>query len=478
MLRKCLTAAVLVTALSWSAHAQDAKGVISTAMKAMGGEGLATIQYSGPGSEFSFGQAFDPKLAWPAWRNKTYTRTLDFETPAFRIDRVAEPPDPQRQGGGLQPGPTQTVVVNQNTAWAQQLPLWTSPQGFLRAAAAGNPTVATQSVGGRTFRVVRFVGSGKAEVRGFINDQNMVERVETTFDNAMLGDTPHEAVYSDYKDFGGVRFPTRIVERQGGHPTLDMTVTDVKANPGAVQAPQGRGGAPGGGAPGGGGPQSASQKLADGVYLILPAYAALAVDFKDGIVIVEGPQSEARASAIIDEAKRLIPNKPIRYVVNTHGHFDHSSGLRTFIAEGATIVTHQINAAYYQKIFALPHTLNPDRQEKAKRNISIETMTDRKVLTDGNHVIELHRLQNGRHNDGMIVAYLPREKLLVQADAFNPPAQADAPPPSPVNANHVNLVENLNRLKLDVETLIPVHYPADGRKVSIAELRRAVGQAN
>ena len=105
-----------------------------------------------------------------------------------------------------------------------------------------------------------------------------------------------------------------------------------------------------------------SQKLADGVYLILPAYAALAVDFKDYIVVVEGPQSEERANAIIAEAKKDIPNKPIKYVVNTHNHFDHSSGLRTFIAEGATIITHQQNKAYYEKIFALPHTLNPDRQ--------------------------------------------------------------------------------------------------------------------
>ena len=145
---------------------------------------------------------------------------------------------------------------------------------------------------------------------------------------------------------------------------------------------------------------------------------------------IEGPQSEERADAIIAEAKKDIPNKPIKYVVNTHNHFDHSSGLRTFIAEGATIITHQDNKAYYEKIFSLPHTLNPDRQSEAKKKISIETMTDKKVLTDGNHVIELYRLQGSNHNDGLIVAYLPKEKILVEADAFNPPAQANAPPPS------------------------------------------------
>jgi glyoxylase-like metal-dependent hydrolase (beta-lactamase superfamily II) len=210
--------------------------------------------------------------------------------------------------------------------------------------------------------------------------------------------------------------------------------------------------------------------------LILPAYAALAVDFKDYIVVVEGPQSEERANAIITEAKRVIPNKPIKYVVNTHNHFDHSGGLRTFIAEGATIITYQGNKAYFEKIFALPHTLNPDREATTKKKMSIETMTDKKVLTDGNHVIELHRLQGSNHNDGLIVAYLPKEKILVEADAFNPPAQADAPPPNPPTANNTNLVENIDRLKLDVETIIPIHYPADSRKVTIAELNRAVGK--
>src|SRR5207247_5471173 len=133
----------------------------------------------------------------------------------------------------------------------------------------------------------------------------------------------------------------KIVEKQGYYPTLELTVTDAKANVAAnIQAPQRAGGAPGGG--GGGAPAGPStQKLGDGVYLILPAYAALAVDMKDGVVVIEGPQSEARADAIIAEAKKDIPNKPIKYVVNTHAHFDHSSGLRTFVAEGATIITHQ-----------------------------------------------------------------------------------------------------------------------------------------
>jgi glyoxylase-like metal-dependent hydrolase (beta-lactamase superfamily II) len=322
-------------------------------------------------------------------------------------------------------------------------------------------------MGGKKYTVVTFMAPNKAKFSGYIDTQNMLDRVETWVDNPMVGDMMLEAAFSGYKDYGCVKFPSSIVVKQGGYATLDLNVTDVKPNvPAALQT--GGGGAP---------PQAvSSQKLADGVFLILPAYAALAVDFKDYIVIIEGPQSVERGEAVIAEAKKDIPNKPIKYVVNTHNHFDHSSGLRAFIAEGATIITYQGNKGYYEKIFKQPHALAPDRQETAKKGISIETMTDKKVLTGGDHTIELYRLQDSNHNYGLIVAYLPKEKILVEADAFNPPAQANAPPANPVNPNNTNLVANIDRLKLDVETIIPIHYPADSRKVTIAELNRAVGK--
>jgi len=474
MFKKSMTLVLLATvatAVAWAVPAalgQDAKTILSNASKAMGADNLKTVQYSGTATEFAFGQAVNPSSPWPGFAETSYTRTINYESPAWRVDRVLAAIPPNRRGGGLPPGPTQTVVIGANTSWAQQVDLWMTPYGFLREAANNNAAVASKSMNGKKYTVVTFTAPNKAKFNGYIDGQNMLSRVETWIDTPMLGDTLVEVTYNGYKDFGGVKFPTAIVQKQGGYPTLDLSVTDVKPN-----APVNIQGNPAG-APQT--PPATSQKLADGVYLILPAYAALAVDFKDYIVVIEGPQSEERANAIITEAKRMIPNKPIKYVVNTHNHFDHSGGLRTFIAEGATIITYQGNKAYYEKIFALPHTLNPDRQSAAKKKISIETMTDKKVLTDGNHVIELHRLQGSNHNDGLIVAYLPKEKILVEADAFNPPAQADAPPPNPPTANNTNLVENIDRLKLDVETIIPIHYPADSRKVTIAELNRAVGK--
>jgi glyoxylase-like metal-dependent hydrolase (beta-lactamase superfamily II) len=102
------------------------------------------------------------------------------------------------------------------------------------------------------------------------------------------------------------------------------------------------------------------------VYRINGAYNALAVEFADHILLFEpGPQNEARAQAIIAEAKRVIPNKPIRYGVISHHHFDHTSGLPAVVAEGITIVTAETNRAFFMNALSAPRTLAPDSMSKS-----------------------------------------------------------------------------------------------------------------
>src|SRR6202158_5572294 len=202
------------------------------------------------------------------------------------------------------------------------------------------PTVEAKSLGGKKYTVVTFMGDNHAKVNGYINDQNLVERVETWIAHPVLGDMLFEAIYSDYRDAGGAQFPMHIVQKQGGYPIFDLNVTDVKVNASVnIQAPQGRGGEPAAAAQAPANPPAQSEKLGDGVYLVTGGYAVIAVDFKDYITLIECGQSEPRALAVIAETKRLIPNKPIKYVINTHSHIDHSSGLRAFVAEGATVLT-------------------------------------------------------------------------------------------------------------------------------------------
>ena len=310
----------------------------------------------------------------------------------------------------------------------------------------------------------------KAPTSGYINDQNMLERVETKIDNNVLGDIVYETAYSDYKDFGGVKFPTHIVQKQGGYPVLDLTVTDVKPNAAVNFDQKGGGGAPAAAA------VPAPEKLSEGVYLILGGYAALAIDMKDHILIVEGGQSDQRSEQVMAEAKRLIPGKPITELINTHAHFDHAGGLRAYVAEGATIITHKMNKPYYEKIWANPHTLVPDKLAKSPKKPKIKTVDEHMTVTDGNHVLELYHQTNYGHNDAMLLVYLPKEKILVEADGFNPPPQTITQTPATISPYNVNLMDNIDRLKLDVDRVIPIHYPADNRKVPLAELKKVTGR--
>jgi hypothetical protein len=215
----------------------------------MGVDALKTVQYSATGSDFALGQAATPSSPWPKFINKSYTRSINFETPASRVERVRVQGENPPRGGGQQPivgeqTQNQTIIVGANTPWDQQLEIWMMPHGFLRAAAARNATLETKTVGGKRYQVVSFQGDNKAKVNGYISDGNMVERVETWIDNPFLGDMLFEAIYSDYKDAGGARFPTHIVQKQGGYPIFDLTLADVKVNaPVDIQA-LGRGGQP------------------------------------------------------------------------------------------------------------------------------------------------------------------------------------------------------------------------------------------
>jgi glyoxylase-like metal-dependent hydrolase (beta-lactamase superfamily II) len=481
MVKACLSGfalAALLVLTTMAAPAEDAGTVVGNASKALGVDTLKTVEFSATGMDFALGQAPNPSSPWPKFINKSYTRAINFETGASKVDRVRVQGENPPHGGCQQPivgeqPQTQTIIIDAATPWAQQLEIWMMPHGFLRAAAKRNATVEQKTLSGKTYSVVTFLGDNKAKVNGYINAQNQVERVETWLDNAFLGDMLFEAIYSDYKDAGGAQFPRHIVQKQGGYPIFDLTVTDVRANADvSIRAAQGRGGAPPAAPPN----AAPSEKLGEGVYLITGGYAAIAVDFKDHITIVESGQSEARGLAIIAEAKRLIPNKPITLVVNTHSHIDHSSGLRAAVAEGATILTHQLNKTYLEKTLSLPHSLNPDKAQQNGKKPVVEAMGEKKVLTDGTRVIELYHMQKFGHHDGMLLAYLPAEKVLLEADGYNPVA-ANATPPSPPSPFTTSLVDNIARLKLDVQRIVPVHYPADNRVVTMAELTRWVGRA-
>lgn len=525
MFKKFMAAAALVTlALVWVVSAQSpAQQAINDSAKAMGVADVKTLTIMGEGGDGAVGQQLNPHSDfWRWYKNKDFVRSYDFDAKGFRTQRVrGEGNVPPGGGAGTTtPAPDQ----NQNTvtmanAFNAQVEMAMTPVGFLKAAAANNATLSTKTEKGKKYTVLSYpmdAGAGaaayKTTVNGYINAQGMVEKVETTINENFMGDIKWEATFTDWKDFGGVKFPTHIVQRQGGPKLFEMTVSDVKVNQPVDLTQQAKGGKGGpGGAPGGGkggdgkggdgkglpqlaegkgkgGPADGkgkggpapvdSEDLGGGFWLVRGGYGAIVADFKDYIMIVEGPSGDARIDQILAEAKRLVPNKPVRYVINTHAHFDHSTGLRAMVAEGATIITHEGNKGYFEKLIANPHTLVPDKMQKTapKAKVKVQYVGDKKVFTDGTHTIETYHLKGSTHNQFMLLVYLPKQKILLEADEFNVPGQVATAPPAVINGYQTNLLTQIERLKLDVERIIPVHLPGDNRKVALSELKMAAGR--
>jgi glyoxylase-like metal-dependent hydrolase (beta-lactamase superfamily II) len=510
LLRTVMIAALLLTFLSTGAAGQDARAAIAAASKAMGVDSLNSITYSGTARNGAFGQSKsigDPMGPVNLTPITQYTRTINFgpaSDPAALVSRARGPPQPPTVPGVPPPMPG---VFNQNitgaqasTNWAQALNIWTTPWGFLKGAAAANATLRQE--GGQqvvSFTPANFTSpSGQTyTVTGYINNQNLVTKVETRVEHAVVGDLLVEFEYSNYQNMNGAQVPTRIVQRQAGLPTFDANITSATRNPpnlaelltappapgrgGGAPPPAaaqgGRGAPPAGGAPGGrGGPQAAAapppvEKIGDGVFKIGGNYTSLAVDMGDHILVVESGQSDARGMAVMAAARQAIPNKPIRFVVNSHPHFDHASGLAAAVAEGATILTHRNNEQVLERLLSGPRTLVGDSLSKVsnRRTDVVQGVGDRDVRKGTNgKVVELHLIPN-EHSDGMLAVYLPAEKVVWSADItiVNPnPAQLGVVK---------SAVEALNRLKLDYDTWIPAHPPNPDRRLTRADVMAAAG---
>lgn len=450
--------------------AQAARADLDAVAQAMGADKLDTVQISGNGLQYGFGQAYQPGLPWPKLNLLRYTQADDYAKAAHSFDYTVTRADqlggtavPQRgefrRAGGVsgdqawainypEPDPVQTAAA------PLQHDLWIMPHGIVRAAMADKAAMS-----GMTFAIER---AGKFKARATVNAQNLVEKVESWIDNPVLGDMAVVTMYSDYKDYGGIKFPGRITQSMGGAPVLDLTVTEVKTNSGPVQVPSQIGAVAA---------TVKMDKVADGVWFVSGgSHNSVAIEMRDFIVLFEAPLGDGRTNAVIKATKEAIPNKPIRYAVASHHHFDHSGGLRAAAAEGATLVVNEMAKPYFEQAYATPHTLNPDSLAKSGKPVKFETYADKHVISDGTRTLEIYRIKANVHADGFAMGYLPNEKILIEADAFSPRSPTITTPAS-INPSTRNLWDNIEALKLDVATILPLH----GRVAKLDELKMEIG---
>ena len=476
---------VVLTLMTGVTAAQDARAVLQAASTAMGAANLKSIQYAGTGWNAAVGQSFSSTDDWPRFEVTSYTRTIDYEVRSSREELTRRQGNYPPQGGGgtpLQGEQRQVSLVNGNYAWnvqgenavaqpaaaeLRQLDVWLSPHGFLKAAIASEAaTAASLNLAGSKVTIVTFTALGKYRVNGTINSQNLVERVQTWVPNPVFGDMVYEHRYTEYKDFNGVKFPTVLHSHQGdprlnpGHNWMEIRVASAQPNVAAAAATVPDNVRQASVAP----VRVESQKLSNGVWLMAGgSHNSVAVEFKDFVAVIEAPQDESRSLAVIAEVQKLVPNKPIQYVINTHHHFDHSGGLRTYVANGATVVTHQSNRQFYEEVafYPSPRMLQPDLLStrypwfSGNRVPLIEAVNQKYVISDGSRTMDVYPMQGLAHNSNMLITYLPAEKILVNADLYGPPAPG-APLPA-ANANMISLRQNIQRLKLDVALHVPIH---------------------
>jgi len=479
-LRKVLLLAFVVL-LGMPGAVVAADAALERSSTAMGASDLKSIRYTGDGIGYTFGQAYKPGEAWPKIRIQSFVRSINYETGAMK-DEIAFS-RAEALGGGGYPHVAQQrneQYVSGAYAWNQVAAgptpgprfvtervhqLWITPQGVIKAALRNSATVRQETRNGQSYAVASFAEPGKFKAVAYINSSGLVERVESRIPDPVLGETDVVTTYSDYRDYGGVKFPTRIAQSQGGFPTLDLTVKEVQPNapadiplPDAVKSATER---------------VTADKVADGVWFIAGgSHNSVAIEMKDYMIVVEAPLNDARSVPMLAQVKQLVPGKPIRYVINSHSHFDHAGGLRAAAAEGATIVTQAQNKPYFERAFAVKNTIDPDQLAKSGKKANFKVVDEKMVLTDGSRSVELYRVGDSHHSDTFLMAYLPKEKLLIEADSFTP-APPNTPPPAQLNPNHTNLVDNLQRLNLPVEKILPLH----GRVVPSTELYAAVGQS-
>lgn len=476
--------ALLLAFTGFASAADDASALLRRAEQAMGTATLKTLRFAGAGSGATFGQAYHPGQAWPKLAYSQFSRVLDFENAALREDFARSRAEPN--GGGAVPlmgagEQRATAFLRGTDAWNQAGPnafapagvaldarihdLWTSPHGVILAAQRNKATLAFRTEGGRSLAAVSFAEPGRFTATAFINADYLVERVESRQPHPVLGDTPTVTHYGEYRDFGGVRHPARMRQAMGGHPVLDIEVREVAINqPSGIVTPESIRTAA---------ERVTAEKVADGVWFLAGgSHNSVAIEMKDHMLLVEAPLYDARVAAVLAETRRLGNGKPVRHVINSHHHFDHAGGLRAALAAGVDVIVSREAAGYFRRVLANPNRIHRDAPGAARgRVLAADSPHAARALFDGNRRVVVHAIAGSVHATGFHLIHLPAEKLLIEADAYTP-LPPNAPPPVPPNGNHVNLADNIARLGLAVERILPLH----GRVVPLAELHRSIGR--
>ena len=328
---------------------------------------------------------------------------------------------------------------------------------------------------GRRHEVVTFVMPDTQQVALYIDAQSgLISKYELIFVDSLTGEEASEIIFGDYQKVGNYQLPRRWQNRLAGEVNADYAA-QAEINP-AITDDSFRVAAAGYAEvkPVPTNLEEKVEELADGVHVIQNVAGqnqnSLAVGFADYVAVVEAPGSSDGADAVIKRIKELFPGKPIRYVAMTHHHGDHIGGMRSFIAEGATVITTAANRPVIEEMAAAKQNDRLSREPRKPQFLLLEN--GRRVLEDATRKLELINIGPNPHAREMVIAWLPAEKVVFQGDLFFVPNN-DAPfgPPQP---STVSFAKKLRELGLTAERIAAVH----GETATIEQFRGATATAD
>ena len=466
MTHRHLLAFLAAASLSACSQATPEQQIVNDAAAALGGadriRAVKTLVFEGEGTQYNLGQDVTPGASGQTFTATGARQAIDVAGNRMRIEMTRRPnfayfqgPQPQRLVQGLDGTVGYNVAANGAVTRVPDAvvkdrrdALLHTPVTAVRAALDPMSKVANPRTQGNESLVDVTTADGRTFTLAIDTTSKLPTRVFSRGDNTNLGDVVIESSFADYQESGGLQLPTRLTVK-----TDDFTTAEYRAIKGTVDADTGDLSAPAdaANAPAIAGPPPATvaaEEIARGVwYLAGGSHHSVLLEFGDHLTLIETPQNDTRALAVIAKARELRPNKPLTEVINSHHHFDHSGGIRAAIAEGLTVITHQGNVALFEEIAKRPHTVVPDALAKNPKPAMIKGISEDTTLTDGTMTVNLYPV-SGPHSETMLIVYLPRERLLVEADVYNP---------GPVQAFANHFLGELKKRNLRIDRVAPLH---------------------
>jgi glyoxylase-like metal-dependent hydrolase (beta-lactamase superfamily II) len=449
------------------AKAAPERQIINDAAAAVGGadkiQAVKTIVIQGEGTNGNLGQDMSPDATSQSFAVTGYKRAVDVPSGRVRIEQTRTPnftffqgQQPQKQVLGIDGDVAYNVAPNGMATRAadavakdRRAENYHHPITIIRAALDPTAKLSNPRTQDNQNVVDIATANGLMFTLAIDGTTKLPTRVVSMTDNTNLGDVAIETSFSDYQDVSGLKLPTHLTTKTDKYQTADLRVTNqtVNGDAGDLAAPAAAASAAAPVAP----PAMVTvQEVAPGIWWLAgQSHHSVVVEFADHLTLIEAPQNDARALAVIAKARELRPDKPLTQVVNSHHHFDHSGGLRAAVSEGLTVITQKANAQFYQDAMVRPHTIVPDALAKNPKPLKIETVDQDMELKDATRTVNLYRIAGSPHATTLLMAYFPKERILVEADVYTPGGALAPYAP--------NLMENITQRKLRIDRFVPLH---------------------